>query len=107
MRTRCRRRDGRWRWCNNQRSGSEPRALASGFARPLANVRGSVGPTIMATDDTGTGALRVESWAGEVRVNLIRSIALSAFYGYHLLNVYVLNPDVPALRGDLHLMITF
>jgi hypothetical protein len=61
----------------------------------------------MATDDTWTAPLRLESWAGEVRVNLIRSIALSAFYGYHLLNVYVLNPDDGALRGDFHLLVTF
>src|SRR4051794_17012069 len=60
----------------------------------------------MATDDSWTGALRLESWAGEVRVNLMRSIALAAFYGYHLLNVYVLNPDDPALRGDSNVTVT-
>jgi len=33
-------------------------------------------------------ALRTESWAGEIRINLIRLAALLAFYGHHLLNVY-------------------
>ncbi len=40
---------------------------------------------------------RVEAWAGEVRVNLVRVAALVAFYGHHLLNAYVLSDD-PALR---------
>ena len=59
----------------------------------------------MATDDAWTGTQRLESWAGELRVNLIRIVALVAFYGYHLLNVYVLHDD-PALRGEFHLIVT-
>lgn len=34
---------------------------------------------------------RVESWAGEMRVNLIRIAALLVFYCHHLANVYVFN----------------
>lgn len=34
---------------------------------------------------------RLESWAGEVRVNLIRLVAILALYTHHLLNVYWLN----------------
>lgn len=35
-------------------------------------------------------ARRVESWAGEVRVNFVRASAVVAFYGHHLLRQYVL-----------------
>lgn len=40
-------------------------------------------------------ARRVESWAGEVRVNLIRTCAVAAFYGHHLLRQFVLPGDKP------------
>jgi hypothetical protein len=49
--------------------------------------------------DRWADARRLEGWAGEVRVNLIRAVALVAFYGHHLLNVYVFGND-PTLRGD-------
>ncbi len=32
---------------------------------------------------------RAEEWAGEVRVNLIRLVAIAAFYGHHLVNYYL------------------
>ncbi len=41
-------------------------------------------------------AQRVEAWAGEVRVNLIRLVAIAAFYAHHLLNRYVLKVEFPA-----------
>ncbi len=44
---------------------------------------------------------RSEAWAGEVRVNLIRLAALAMFYGYHVLNAFVINDDL-ALRGRFH-----
>ena len=50
-------------------------------------------------------ALRSESWAGEVRVNLVRLAALIGFYGYHLANVW-LSRDDPGLAGDYHLKVT-
>jgi hypothetical protein len=34
-------------------------------------------------------ARRVEAWAGEIRVNLFRCLAVVAFYGHHLLRMYV------------------
>jgi hypothetical protein len=43
-------------------------------------------------------ARRLEAWAGEVRVNLVRVTALVAFYGYHLLNAHFFSSD-PSLRG--------
>jgi len=49
---------------------------------------------------------RLEGWAGEVRVNRIRLASLIAFYGYHLLNVYVLERDDPSLRGSYHAAVT-
>src|ERR1044072_8447966 len=50
-------------------------------------------------------AQRLESWAGEIRVNLIRLIALVVFYGHHLVNVYWLQ-DNPEAAGTYHATIT-
>jgi hypothetical protein len=50
-------------------------------------------------------ARRLEAWAGETRVNLIRAAALIGFYAYHLLNVFVLTDD-PALRYAYNLKVT-
>jgi hypothetical protein len=41
-------------------------------------------------------AQRIEAWAGEIRVNLIRLVAIAALYGHHLLNVYLFRIDLPA-----------
>src|SRR5262249_44965405 len=83
-------------------AGAPPAPYSRRIALPLPGRRG---PTIMATDQAWTAAQRLEGWAGEVRVNLIRIVALVAFYGYHLLNVYALSDD-PSLRGDFHLTVT-
>jgi hypothetical protein len=48
---------------------------------------------------------RIEAWAGEVHVNLIRLVAISAFYGYHLINVYLV-PGHAGLRGVYHATVT-
>src|SRR5205807_1738726 len=45
-----------------------------------------------------------ERWTGEVRVNLVRLIALAAFYIYHLLNYYFLTEPRPSL--EYHLAVT-
>src|SRR5262245_42835622 len=45
----------------------------------------------MRNDGAWSDAQRIESWAGEVRVNLVRLAALLVFYGHHLLNWYVLD----------------
>jgi len=42
-----------------------------------------------------TAAQRVEAWAGELRVNVIRLAAIVGFYGHHLFNVRVLKLDLP------------
>jgi hypothetical protein len=47
--------------------------------------------------DRWDDARRLEAWAGEVRVNLIRTVALVAFYGNHLLNLAFFTP---ALRKE-------
>jgi hypothetical protein len=42
-----------------------------------------------------TAALRVESWAGELRVNVIRAAGIATFYGHHLFNQLVLKQEFP------------
>jgi hypothetical protein len=42
----------------------------------------------MENPDRWDDACRIESWAGEVRVNLIRLVAILCFYGNHLLTIY-------------------
>jgi hypothetical protein len=61
------------------------------------------------SDPRWEDARRVEAWAGETRVNLIRALALVAFYGHHLLHVYVIRdifPDDPEVRGRFHAAVT-
>jgi hypothetical protein len=48
---------------------------------------------------------RLEAWAGETRVNLIRAAALVAFYAHHLFNVYIYAND-STLRGKFHILVT-
>src|SRR5262245_37440921 len=50
-------------------------------------------------------AQRIEGWAGEIRVNLIRLAALLIFYGHHLVNVFLIQDD-PSARGDYHAAVT-
>jgi hypothetical protein len=50
------------------------------------------------SDTRWEDARRLEAWAGEVRVNLVRVAALVVFYAYHLLNTFVLSNDA-TLRG--------
>lgn len=42
-----------------------------------------------------TASGRQEAWTGEVRVNLLRLIAVAVFYGHHLFNVAVLHLQLP------------
>lgn len=60
---------------------------------------------LQAPDSQWQDARRVESWAGEVRVNLIRLVALIGFYAHHLINVYLLRAD-PTLQGSYHAAVT-
>ena len=48
---------------------------------------------------------RVEAWAGEIRVNLIRIAAIVLFYGRHLIEVMLAPKDSP-VRGEYHLRVT-
>jgi hypothetical protein len=57
------------------------------------------------SSDAWVDARRLEGWAGEARVNLIRVAALLVFYGHHLLNVYVFQDD-PSLRGRFHFSVS-
>jgi hypothetical protein len=56
------------------------------------------------SDDRWADARRLEAWAGETRVNLIRAVALVAFYGHHLLNVYVFKDQ--SAGGVFHVEVT-
>ena len=59
----------------------------------------------MASDDLWQDTRRIEAWAGEVRVNLIRLAAIIAFYGNHLVQVYLLRDD-PAVDRSFHITVT-
>jgi hypothetical protein len=59
----------------------------------------------MRDDRSWADARRLESWAGELRLNLIRLLAIAGFYGYHLLDAFVLRDD-PALRGQYHTLVS-
>jgi len=54
-------------------------------------------------DPAWRAAERIEGWAGEVRVNLLRLSAVGLFYGYHLLNYHLLGAQLPA---GFHLRVT-
>jgi hypothetical protein len=49
--------------------------------------------------DRWEDARRLEAFAGEARVNLVRTAALAAFYGHHLLRVAFFDPS---LRGSAY-----
>jgi hypothetical protein len=50
-------------------------------------------------------ARRIESWAGEIRVNRLRLAAIIIFYVRHLIDVYV-NPLNRQFTGRYHLLVT-
>jgi hypothetical protein len=58
------------------------------------------------SDERWADAHRLESWAGESRVNLIRATALVVFYGYHLLEVYVLGGEPTPETAAYHAKVT-
>ena len=61
---------------------------------------------VSSVDFAGTCAsIKIEAWVGEVRTNLIRLAALTAFYIYHLLNVFAFSDD-PNLPGRFHLTVS-
>lgn len=59
-------------------------------------------PQIGDWDDTR----RIEAWAGELRVNVIRLIAIALFYGRHLIEYWMAAPDAK-VRGLYHARVTF
>lgn len=59
----------------------------------------------MPADPIWRAAQRLEGFAGEARVNLIRLVALVAFYGHHLINVFLIR-DNPSLQGAYHTVVT-
>jgi hypothetical protein len=59
-----------------------------------------------AVENPWDDARRLEGWAGEFRLNVIRLVAIAGFYGYHLLDAYVLRPEDETLRGAYHTQVT-
>jgi hypothetical protein len=59
----------------------------------------------MLYNDQWTDAQRIESWAGEVRVNLIRLAAIVVFYGQHLVHVYFTRGEA-GFTDPYHLAVT-
>src|SRR6266542_4019700 len=59
----------------------------------------------MTTGDSWSDATRVEGWAGEIRVNLVRLLAIVIFYARHLIEYFMSAPDAP-IRGRYHLAVT-
>lgn len=49
---------------------------------------------------------RLEAWAGEVRVNLVRLAGIVLFYGRHLVEYLLADPGAP-VRGVYHLRVTW
>lgn len=48
------------------------------------------------TEEAGwKAALRLEAWAGEARVNLLRLSAIGLFYAHHLVNVFLFKVPLP------------
>lgn len=58
------------------------------------------------SDERWADARRLEAWAGEVRVNLLRAAALIVFYGHHLLDVYVYGRDASPAAAVYHAEVT-
>src|SRR5205823_1952374 len=54
--------------------------------------------------DPWPAARRIEEWAGEIRVNRIRLIAIAVFYARHLVDVYMRHD--PVQSGRYHLAVT-
>jgi hypothetical protein len=49
-------------------------------------------------------ARRLESWAGEMRVNMLRTLAVLVFYIYHLVNFYLLRDT--SITDAYHVQVT-
>ena len=56
-------------------------------------------------DTTWHTLRRPEAWAGEIRVNLVRLVALVLFYGRHLIEYARADSDAP-VRGRYHVAVT-
>lgn len=56
-------------------------------------------------EDRARSLCRLEGWAGEVRINLIRLAALVFFYAHHLSSVYVFKDD-PEMTSQRNAVVT-
>jgi hypothetical protein len=55
--------------------------------------------------DNWKDVTRAEAWAGEIRVNLVRLVAILLFYARHLLEFFMSDPAAP-VRGRYHVAVT-
>jgi len=62
--------------------------------------------TTTLTQNTWTEVTRIESWAGEVRVNLVRLVAIVLLYGRHLVETFLSPPNTPA-AVEYHTRVTW
>jgi hypothetical protein len=62
-------------------------------------------PPVPLAPDTWQLSRRIEAWAGEIRVNLIRILAIAIFYARHLIEL-LLSPADSQVRGVYHLRVT-
>jgi hypothetical protein len=72
---------------------------------PLPRLIGGPNENAAAKDVDWLDARRPESWAGELRVNLVRLAAIVLFYGRHLVEFYMASPGTP-VRGVYHARVT-
>jgi hypothetical protein len=65
----------------------------------------TVRPTRPAPRPAWDDVRRLEEWAGEVRVNLVRLVGVLLFYGRHVFEYALAPPEAP-VRGPYHLRVT-
>src|SRR2546423_945713 len=80
-----------------RRHGLKTRATNSGKAEHQTVTEATQHP-LSGTTDTWELSRRVEAWAGEMRVNVIRILAIAIFYGRHLIELMLSPKDAP-VRG--------
>jgi len=73
----------------------------------MSDISGEPGPRALPPQgEDWLDARRVEAWAGELRVNLIRLTAIALFYGRHLVEYWLADADAKG-RGVYHARVTF
>ena len=61
----------------------------------------------LTTETTWADTTRIESWAGEVRVNMIRLVAIVLFYGRHLIDFFLHRASLTPAEIEYHTRVTW